>query len=324
MTNDGSAAVLGLSIDDAANTVLARDGAPDDRETVRAALETVATDGVVGTEGIQRRLSEVAKAVSTPETRLEFASAAVADALEAADDADDLGTVRSRAADLEARRDRLAKRVEELGARLDDVVERARAPDDVFALAGDLKTLESAADQAHAAAEDLKTDAESFQRWLASPRRRRDAFAEDLEAVAQSLDGVEDSVATIEDGGSGATTGDGEPSPGEVWFDAALRVRMVDLTLADLSAELADLRAMGGDGNTDGGLADLADRLADLRERRARLADRVEAAARSEWESRYGAAIGRFADELADAEPPVDWDRIRSSFREQWDAGTRG
>ncbi|MFC7136422.1 hypothetical protein ACFQRB_07510 [Halobaculum litoreum] len=105
------AGLIGLSVDEAADAVAER--ADADRERARATLSTVAADGTVSEAGVQSALAHLAKVVSTPATRAEFAGLDVEDAREAAADAADLPVVAARLDDFDARLATVESAVEE-------------------------------------------------------------------------------------------------------------------------------------------------------------------------------------------------------------------
>lgn len=289
--------IEGLVVDDATDAVT--EVVDRDPAVIRAALDAVAgEDGRVTWDGVDAELADASKVVATPETRVELAAMAVADARDAAADAPDLDTVDAR---LDTHEDRLAAleaTVDDLGTRLQDIVEQASERDALADVALALHDLREDARAAQWTADELSDDAESLERWLTSPERRRDAFEDDLADVADSLDALADAADRLEDGDATAAA----------WVGAALQARVLSLLLADLRAERADLREWGGDYEAE------ASRLDDLDARRQSLADRIDATATPEWRDVHGHRVETFTTAVADLEPPLDWGVVQAEL----------
>lgn len=338
----GRETILGKSVDDAVEHVVAEDD-PLDPETVRTALETVAKDGVVTRAGIESALGRASKVVSTPETRVELAEMELSEAHETATPVSDLGVVQARLDAFEARLADVQDRTDRLGEDLQSVVGRAgdlesadseastddheTSADDpdtgtVYALARDVRRLTDRANDVQLAADELGMDVEEFERWLGTPGLRNDELRDDVDAFEGSLNelwaAVDDLETRIGDG-SGAT---GEEVSAQelatTWADASLRIRLHDLLLEDLRAELADLRTWADreDLDEDEGLAEIEARLDDLGGELARLADRLEALARPEWREQYGEHVAAFDDAISDVELPVQWGVVQAELEE--------
>ena len=305
--------VDGLPLPEAVDAVVRRDATPD-RKTVRRTLERVAEDGVVSQAGVDAALGQLSKVVSTPETRLEFAEMELEDAEDAAEPVADLDVVRSRLDTFEARLAAVEDRVDALGTGLQRLVERANDPDDLFTLAVGIRRLTDDANEVHRAADDLKLDLESFQRWLDDPSDRYDELAEDVDALERALadlDGVTDEIAS-------AVERDGDAdgiAPDVTWVDATMRGRTLDLFLADLRAELADLRRWDGRIEATHDRADeVAARLDALDEQLTDVADRLDDRARPAWRDRYGDRLTALESALAEFEPPVVWGDVQAEL----------
>jgi chromosome segregation ATPase len=333
--------VAGRSVEAAVDAVLAEDDSRN-RESVRAALETVAEDGVVSDASIESALGELAKVVSTPETRVEFATMELSEAKETAEaeGVADLDTVRARIGAYESRLESVEGEIGALGPRLREVVDRHGGGASAYEVATSIRELENEADELHYAADELQVELEEFGRWLADPGTRHDEFEAELEAVEASLGGltgtVEDLAAAVgtngkadadtddadtddedtddEDNGDEDAIAPGLPAdPAVVWADARLRTRVTALLLADLRAELADLRAWPDGAGSEGNrarLEELDDRLGELEARRRGLRERLEDLSRPAWTGRFGDRLDEFEAAMDGFEPPVSWGEV--------------
>ena len=322
--------VVGRPVEEGVDAILAEDDSRD-RDAVRATLETVAEDGVVSDESVESALGQLAKVISTPETRVEFAAMELSDAEETAtsEGVAELDTVRARLETYESRLEAVEEDIAALGPRLREIVDR-RGTANAYETATAIRELETEANELHHAADELGVELEEFGRWLGDPTTRHDEFEEELEAVEGSLDVLEetaDDVATAageDDAGDGADAGsdadrggsDAPAAPEVVWADATLRTRVTALLLADLRAELADLRAWPGASHGDDHerLETLEDRLAGLEERYQGLSNRLKDLARPAWTERFGDPLGRFDDAATGFEPPIDWGDVESEL----------
>lgn len=317
----------GLSEAEAVEVVLAREGSPG-AGTVRTALERVADDGVVSWAAADEALAHASKVVSTPETRVELASIALAEAKEAAEPATDLDVVRSRVRDLEDRLSALEDAVEELAGSLQAVVRRCEEREDLYAVARGLRDVTADANRLHGAAEDLKLDVEAFERWLGNHGVRVRELEEDVDAVASSLEELADAVGRLEEavgdgtteGTSGAVTAaDPEGDPSTAWVDASLRRRTMDLLVADLRAELDGLRVLAN--RSDVGPSSRTDhvegRLDTLDARITAIGRRLEDVASATWRERYGDRLAAFETAVDEFEPPVDWGQVETALEER-------
>ncbi|GAA0656609.1 hypothetical protein [Salarchaeum japonicum] len=286
----------GRPVDAAADAVA--DDTDRDPAVVRAALGAIADeDGRVTWDGVDAELAEASKVVATPETRVELAAMAVADARDAAADAPDNDTVAARLDTYEDRLSALEATVTGLGERLQSIVSNTREgslADTALAL----HDLREDASTAQWNADELADDAESFADWLTDPAVRREEFAADLDDTADSLDALADAADRLDGGDADATT----------WVGAALQADVLSLVVADLRAELADLRAW------DGGYDDEADRLDALADRRADIAARIDASATSEWRDAHGDRVEAFASAVRDLEPPIAWGVVQDEL----------
>jgi hypothetical protein len=328
--------VAGLPVEDAVDAVVARDDGNDrDRGEVRAALETVAEDGVVAWDGVDEALAHVSKVVATPETRVELAARGLSDAREAASPVADLDAVDSRLTAFEARLAAVESRTADLGADLQTLVARPGEADpdaDLYATARGIRRLTANANEAQRAADELGVDVEEFEEWLADPDVRYEEFEGDVDAVERSVDELTAAVDRLEadlaEGADGDGTGDGEGAGDEegntpadaaaTWFDLTLRSRVIGLLLADVRAELADLRTWADRENLDHGerLDAFDARLADLDDRVAAAGDRLADLARPDWRARFDDRLDAFGSALDGVEPPVDWGEVQATLEE--------
>ncbi|MEE6210265.1 hypothetical protein U3A55_08865 [Salarchaeum sp. III] len=287
----------GLVVDDATDAVT--DEVDRDPAVVRAALGAVADeDGRVTWDGVDAELADASKVVATPETRVELAAMAVADARDAATDAPDLDTVDARVGTHEDRLDALEATVDDLGERLQNIVGQASERDALVDVSLALHDLREDASAAQWTADELSSDAESLENWLTNPERRRETFEDDLADVADSLDALADAADRLEGGDANAAA----------WVGAALQSHVLSLLLADLRAERADLREWDGDYETE------ASRLDALAARHQSLANRIDASATTEWRDAHGHRVERFASAVGDLEPPIDWGVVQAEL----------
>lgn len=277
------------------------DGDDRDPDTVRAALDPVAEDGVVTRAAVETTVSDTSKLVATAETRVELAGIAYDDATAAAEPVDDLAVVAAR---LDAYRDRLAD-VERQAA---DLTDDLRAPvfddpDAVYELAVDLRAVAGNAQAVARRADELSFDLEGFEAWLGSPDRRYDELGEDVDLVEESLEELSTVAAALP----------GSETPAVDWADATMRARVLSLLVADLRAELTDLRTWA---DREGGAfrAGFAKRVESTERRVAELLDTLDERADPAWRDRFGADLAAFAEDLAAFEPPVDWDRVQGAL----------
>ncbi|WP_459193721.1 halo transducer protein [Halosimplex sp. J119] len=310
----------GLSLDKATERVVARE-CDRDPETVRAALEYVADDGVVSAEAVEETLKSTSKLVTTAETRTELARIALDDAREAAESVADVPAVASRIDRFEAEVSAVEDRAAALGDSLQSVVADRTGPETRFAVADGIRRIENRSRSVQREADDLQFDLEAFERWLGSHEARVASLEEDVDALASSLDDLAAAVDDLADETADDET-DVDATSARAWFDATLRVRVIDLTVADLRAELDDLQTLAdredeADGESGNGLADLEARLDDVDERRAGLTDRLDGLATPAWRDRYGDRIDGFERDLDALAPPVEWGAVQRALEER-------
>lgn len=290
---------LETTVAEAASAVL--DADPDaERAAVESALETIAEDGVITGPTLTDAVGTTAQYVSTPENRLELTARALESARQAAEPAPDVPVVEARLDPLVARFEALEADLDSLLDRLSSLTADARDPTEVHAVAREVDHLRDTARDLHARAEELRSDLESFERWVTEPDRRNDALRADLDAVAERVERVE---ATLDGAG---------PDAGEDWARAVVEHRVIALLLEDLAAESAALRRWPGEAFDD----TVADRLSRLVERHDRLEAALDDAARDEWRERYGDRLAAVSDALSPIEPPIDWGAVRARLED--------
>lgn len=318
--------VDGLPTEEAVSVVVDRDGSPEP-DSVRRALEQVTDDGVVSWEAADASVAHASKVVSTPETRIELAAIAIAEAREAAEPVADLDVVAVRLDDFEARLSALETRVEAVGEELQTVVQRCTERDGLFDVARGIQDVVDDANRVHGAADDLALEIEEFQQWLGSERVRVREFEEDVDAVDRSiaeLAGAVEELAEATSGGDPADeSGDADrPGPGSDadlggrWFEAGLQARLLSLLVDDLRGERADLREWAERDGTDGdGWGDgLGERLDDLDARIGSIDDRLEAVAKPGWTDQFGSRLEAFESAADEFAPPVDWGEVQAEL----------
>jgi hypothetical protein len=313
---DHDDALDGLALDAAVDGVAARTG--DDPETVRATLKRVTEEGVVRRDAVDDALAHVSKVVSTPETRVENAGMLIDEAREAAAAVDHLDSVAERLDDFEERHAAVADTVDDLGDRLQSVVDLASESEAIYETATEIRRLTAAANSAQHTADRLGVDAEELEAWIRTPDRRLDALDDDADAVAAVVEGVAETLDTLAAGGV-----DADVDPTAVGFDAALRHRVARLLLDDLRADVDDLRAWPDPDPDDAhgpvdaeGLAALEDRLSRLEGRCRSIGDRLDGDLAVEWRDRHGDRLADFEAALDDHAPPVDWRAVESLLGE--------
>ena len=291
--------VVGRTTDEAVETIVARDQTREP-DAVRRALDPVTEDGVVTEAAVESTVSDTSKVVATAETRVELAGIAYESACETADGVADLGVVASRLDDVTDRLDAVESRLADLQVDLRRPVGRLEDASAVYELAVELREVASAAQGVVRTADGLQLDLEQVETWVRRPAVRYDEFREDVEFTEGALDDLEAAAAGIPESAD---------TPANEWADAVMRVRVTDLLLADLRAELDDLREWA-EREDDPFRESLASDLDALRERRRGLAARLDDVARPAWVDRFD---GRLSD-LDELEPPVDWGTVERTY----------
>ncbi|MFC7098050.1 hypothetical protein [Halobaculum marinum] len=303
--------IIGRSVDEAAAVVTQRRAV--DADTARATLSTVAEDGVVTADGVQGALAHLAKVVSTPATRAEFAGLDVDDAREAADGLRDVPTVADRLDDFDARLSRIEAAVSDLDADLQALVSRADDLDGaaVYDLAREADQLGAEANELQAAADELGMDADAFERWVSSARARHDELDGDVRELTAAVERVESDASALGDADADADT----------WFDCRLRRRVLALQVADLRAELADVvtldeRADIDPEDVEPSRSTLASDLEDLDDRLDAVAATLTYAERDAWRDRFDDRLAAFDRAVDEEAPPVAWGAVLSAMED--------
>jgi len=321
----------GLGIDEAVEAVVEAD--PDrDPETVRRALYYVSDDEVLTADAVEDALAKLSKVVATPETRLDVAEQALEEARETAEPVADLPVVRARldeyAAELAALEERLDAVQEQLGEAVD------RDPDgSLYAIGRDCAEVTGAANAVQQAVDDLYLEVDrEFDRWLSDAGTRAERLDEDVDAVESMLDELKEVAEALDDAEAGEIPtlvgGEAIEDSQLAWFDAALRVRVAGLLLADLRYELDDLQTWAdreaderpdegtGTEERDEVLEDVEGRLNSLDVRASGLEDWLAAVAEPAWRRRFGDRVTTFEHALDDRRPPVDWGGVQATLED--------
>lgn len=306
-SEDTGGSLAGRDVEAAADAVRARDGCRDP-ETVRAALERVAEDGVVTVDAADDALAHASLTVSTAENRVEFAAVTLADAREEVQAAgvEDLAVVASR---LDSLGDR-ASTLEDRAAALAGDLRALSDATDLYELGAGVRDLTDRADALQRDADALKGDVDDFAAWVGSHETRVAALADDVAALDTAL---ADLAETLDAVAAGAADDD----TGLAWAEASLRARAFELTLADLRAEREALLtwAARADAPVDR-LDEVADSLDDAAERLAAAEDRLDTLARPAWAARFGPALSAVESDLAAVDPPVAWRAVSGILEE--------
>ncbi len=301
-SSEDSPALAGLTVEEAADAVVATHDVDRDRAT--AILRSVAEDGVVSREAVTDRLGHVSKVVSTPETRLELADNAHQEVLAAAEEGPGYETVTARLTRYEARLEDIREAVRNLGTRLQTLVDR-RDEDALFPLARDIEALNARATQLQQQADKLTADLERFQDWLDDPTVRADRLEEDVDLIEEGLTSLSTAIDAI-------PSDDGSAEDGRRWFDASLRRRVFELLVADLRfehAELEDWEAAADTGQT--GLTTVGEHIDALEAELDRIAVRLEELGRPAWTDRFEDRLASAEADLATIDPPVAWGPVQ-------------
>ncbi|RDI71961.1 hypothetical protein [Halopelagius longus] len=323
-SEDGDASpddIVGLSVREATDALVSENPARDP-ESVRAVLDHVTEDGVVTRDALEEAFSDASMVLGTAETRTELASMALAEARETAAPVSDLETVRARLDAFESAVTDLQRRATDLGSDLQTLVRRRDDSGSIYDLVTDLRRVTSDAKTVQRTADALQTDLEAFERWATDADARFRELDADADALERSLDASANVVEKLADGDESGRetlslpTTDDAVAADAAWADATLRLRVVELLVADARAELADLRRWADrendrDAAFDARAEELERRFDELDEKRETLGRRLDALGRPAWRERHGDRLSGFDAALDDFEPPVAWGDVR-------------
>lgn len=301
--------IAGRPIEEAVDTVVrTRD---EERQEVRAVLNRVADeDGIVRWETLETELAEASKIVATPETRVELAEIALADAKETARPYVEFDIVESRVDTFESRLSRIETAVSDLGSKLQALIQQADEKADLYHTARRLGELRTEANQLQRRADELSVDLEEFERWVTTPDQRFETLGADVDAFAESLDELTAQLETIDDALE-STDSAPDTELEFAWVETALHHRALSLLEADLRTELDQLRQWANqeDASTDRADA-IEDRLDSLTSTWETIGTELEAVGRSKWQSKHADRLEAFDRTLATFDPPIDWDAV--------------
>ncbi|MFD1585382.1 halo transducer protein [Halorientalis brevis] len=314
--SDGADNIAGLSLSDAVDAVVATVDALD-RETARAVLATITEDGVVSRDAVDAALADASMAVSNAESRAEMAAVRLADVRESAADAPDLDAIRTRVDAFESDVAAIEERASDLGATLQELVGRKDDPASLYDLAAEIEQLTEEAGSVHATAEELRTDLESFEEWLADSNARLRELERDLDVIEQSIEALGENVDEL----ASLVAGDRDHQATDddlagAWLELSVTHRVRELGLMDARAELADLRtwAADDDGDAEGYGNDAERRLDELEDQWRTLGDRIDDVAPPAWRDRFEDRRSAVEDALDGFEPPIDFGAVQAEL----------
>ena len=280
----------------------------DDSETGREALSEISEEGAITRTSIDQALAHLSKVVATPETRVEIAQRALRDAREAAAPIEGADTVRSRLNEFESRLTTLNERVDALGSQLSSLVDRAQAPDDLYAIGRAIREIRSQALDIQRGADGLVGEIEAFERKLRNPDRWAEELGEDIDAIETSISELREVAIDLsdarDDGGEGTDLA-------SRWVDAALQNRMQKLFIEDVRVELGALRQMTLDQEIDSFGDRISRRLEELESVRTDVSRRLGEVSEPSWRQNHDETIESFTQTLEDFDPPVDWTKLQ-------------
>lgn len=311
---DGESEILGLSVEQAAEQVAPTvDG---DVETVRTTLRTISEDGTVTSGAVQDALADVSKVVATPETRVELAHDALTAAREAATPVADTDVVDSQLAAFEAELSDLDERVDTLGSRLSELVDRDDA-EDLYAVATSIRQLRADATDAQNAADALADEIKGFTRKLDDLSVWAGEIREDVDTLEASLEGLREAVDRLVDDG----VEDAEPPI--AWADIRLQYRVQELIISDIHAELDALETLGDETGTETPADDIRTRLDELASLQTDITEGLDDAFDATWDPHYNVTVESFDQALAAFEPPVPWAELQNELKRHQNLLTR-
>lgn len=136
-----------------------------------------------------------------------------------------------------------------------------------------------------------------------------DELEADVEALDESMAELDETVERIATVAEDEDAEVGEDDLARAWFDSLVEHRIKALLLADLRWELAERQEATGEGASPE-LAGLDERLDRLEDRQEDLGDRLDDLTRVAWVRRHASDLSAIDRELANQEPPVDWQAV--------------
>lgn len=306
------AGLFGLSVERATEQVAPE--VADDPETVRKTLLGISDEGRVTPAAVDNALAEVSKVVATPETRIDVANRALADAREAAAPVSDTDVVHSRLAAFEAELSALEERVEALGTQLSGVVERAGDPGELYSVARSIRHLRAEATDAQHAVDALAEDLKAFGHRLDNPGMWAGELHEDIDSIEESFEKLRAAVDRLRESDG---TGDGDPAL--AWADASLQYRVRELLVKDVKAEVDVLEKLADREGMDGPDGELRSRLSRLEALQADVEDGLNEVFDPAWDRTHGETVASFDRTLEEFEPPLPWGELQDELERHRD-----
>jgi chromosome segregation ATPase len=305
--------LLGLSVESATDRVAP--AVDEDRETVREILRGISEEGTVTRAGIQDALARVSKVVATPETRIELAADALTEARQAAEPVADTDLVDSRLTEFEAELSTLQERVDALGSRLSDLVERDDAAADHYAVAKSIRQLRTEATDAQNAADALADEIKTFRRKLDNPDVWADELREDVEMLKTSLEELWTAVDTL----LAVEAEAANVEPALAWADTTLQFRVRELFVNDVRAELDVLETLADGAETEPSIEEIRNRLRKLERFQTNISNRLDTVFDPAWDEHYSETVASFEETLSAFEPPVQWAELQAELQRHRD-----
>jgi len=298
--------LVGLSVGRAAEEVAPT--VEEDPEMVREILRGISDGDTVTRAALDDALADVSKVVATPETRVEVAGDALAEARETGAPVADTDVVHSRLAAFEADLSALEERVEALGPRLSGVIDRAGDSGDLYTVAKSIRQLRTEATDAQNAVDKLATEIREFTRRLRDPGVWADTLQEDIDTIEESFDELLAAVDRLLEAEADRTE---NVNPALAWADATLQYRVRELSVNDIQTELEALEKLVAENGGDIPDDEIRNRLRQLEALQTAVADGLDEAFDPSWDSHYSETVASFDRTLAEFEPPVPWAEVQ-------------
>jgi chromosome segregation ATPase len=308
------AGLFGLSVDRATKRVAP--AVEDDPETVRETLRGISEEGTVTRSAVQDALARVSKVVATPETRIELADDALTEARETAGSVADTDLVDSRLTEFEAELETLQERVDALGSRLSELVERADDAEYLYAVARSIRELRAEATDAQNAADALADEIKTHRRKLDNPDVWASELREDVDTLETSLEELWSAVDRLRAAEAGAAD---DVEPALAWADTALQFRVRELFVDDIRAELDVLETLADGAETEASTAAIRERLRKVERLRTDVSNGLDTVFDPAWDGHYSETVASFDETLAAFEPPVGWAELQAELQRHRD-----